>query len=402
MSSLSLAELTGHSETFVTRDNREFRDKDGIEQRLSLKYGHQPNGVYSALSLGLRERDGVQEGHIYQFYLEKKFAASGSAIRAGRFEQSDSLGFYTLDGVRGKLSSKLASLVVYHGVPRRIEGLRSVEGESVSGADIHLHEQNWGSLSLDGLLGWQELKQEKTSERMNVAVKTKSTDTSSGNGELFILSVAGTWLADENLWESYQLNLSTQLGDDARMQLDYETYEPAAEVLSFRDRYYLNYEKGRQSQSRGALHFNTRGRHNWSLSGRQIERESGDTGYGQAVNWLHRDGSGTRLEAQLDRLVLDEDSMSGLYLEMRKPLSAQTRTVLGGVWQQQTKHLAGDNTVLGIEARLERMLKIEAFGSGLMFSGQVSYIQNSRLTDEYRIALGLTYRFNDQPTVTAQ
>ena len=197
------------------------------------------------------------------------------------------------------------------------------------------------------------------------------------------------------MWESYQLNLSAMLGDDARLQFDYETYEPATEVLSFRDRFYSHYDSGRQSQSRAALHINTRGRHNGSFSGRQIERESGDGGYGQAINWLHRDGRGLRFEAQLDRLVLRDDRASSFYVEMRKPLSTHTRTVLGGVWQRQEKKLAGDNNAVGIELRLEHMLRIEDARPGLLFTTQLSHIWNSRLEDEYRIALGISYRFND-------
>lgn len=389
------AGLSGRSDTLMTLDNREFQDKSGLEERLDLNYDHQASGLSSGLSLGLRQRDAEDEGYVYQLYLDKKLGNSGSAVRLGRFEQADSLGFYTLDGVRCRLAGDLTSLLLYSGVPRRIEGLRSVEGESVSGADLHLHEQTWGTFALDGRIGWQVFEQQGKTERMNVGLKARSTDTSRRNGEPFSLSLAGSWLADEKVWESYQLNLSTILGDDARLQLDYETYEPAAEVLSFRDRFYSNYESGRQSQGRAALHLNTRGRNNWSFSGRQVERESGDSGYGQAINWLHRDGRGMRFEAQLDRLVLREDQATSFYMEMRKPMSTHTRTVLGGVWQQQEKKLAGDNNAVGVELRLERIFNIEAASSGLLFTSQLSHIWNSRLDDEYRIALGLSYRFND-------
>jgi len=38
------------------------------------------------------------EGDIYQLYLEKKIKNWNSTVKAGRFQRSDSLGFYSLDG----------------------------------------------------------------------------------------------------------------------------------------------------------------------------------------------------------------------------------------------------------------------------------------------------------------
>ncbi len=391
----SQAGLSGRSDTLVTLDNREFQNKKGFDERVDVNYENPSLSLSSGLSLGWRQRDGAEERHVYQFYVQKNISNNGSSIRLGRFEQMDSLGFYTLDGIRFRLSGDLASLLLYSGTPRRIEGLRSVEGESVSGVDLHLHEQTWTSFALDGRIGWQVFEQQAETRRMNVGLKAKSTDTSRGNGEPFSLSVAGSWLTDEKLWESYQLNVSSILGDDARLQFDYEIYEPATEVLSFRDRFYYRYERGWQSQTRTALHLNTQGRNNWSLSGREIEREFGDSGYGRALNWLHRDGRGMRFEAQLDRLELREEQATSFYIEMRKPLSANIRTVLGGVWQEQEKKLAGDNKAMGVELRLERLFHIDSASAGLLFSSQLSHIWNSRLDDEYRISLGLSYRFND-------
>ncbi len=403
MTQICHAGLSGRFDLLAGLDNREIRTKAEFEEWLEIIYDQPVSGLRSGLSLALRQKDGVNEAQFYQLYLQKALSDSGDNITLGRFQQADALGFYSLDGVRFKFNGAVTTLMAYSGKPHRIEALRPVDADNLSGFDLYLREQSLGKLALDGRIGWQVFKQGVSSKRLNLGLRGKWHGVSGSlprrktePSDPFTFSLAGTYLPDEALWKVFQVNLRGELDSNARLRLDYETFEPGTEMLTFRDRFYSLYGRDRQTQFKAGYQFNTDSKDDWSLSGRHVVREAGDDGYGGAIGWRHHDDRGMHLEAQLDHLSLSRDHTSSFYVEAGKPLTANMRAVLGGVLQYSQKHLMGDNRAVGFEARLQRILRIDALPSGLFFSALLSGIWNSRLENEYRLAMRLSYSFNQR------
>ncbi len=404
---LCQAGLLGRIDTLVTLDNRQFHPLSSVEEQLDLNYEQPSLGLRSGLSLSMRQREGGYDTQLYQLYLEKRLNSNGDSLQLGRFQNADTLGFYTLDGARYRLNKGETTLLFHAGVPRRIESLYAIEGDALYGVDLYVHDQQSHGFQLDGHVGWQLLKQQaKTSDRLSVGLRGLKLDPNASNRKNrpaapFTFSLAGTYLVDENYWQAFQLNTRATIAADRYVRLDYETYEPDEDAPTFRERFYSLYGRERQTQFKGGYQFKTHSIYNWNLSGRHIVKELGDNGYGAALGWSHRSDRGLQIEAQLDHLAISDDSASSFYIETKKALAPKMRGMLGAVLQHQQKRLTGDNQAVGFELQLERLFRISTLPSDLLFTTQLSQIWNSHQQNEYRIAVSLSYRFTDPGRSTA-
>ena len=391
------AGLSGRLEVLFDADNRPFRSSTGIEEWLDLAYDDPKRSLHGGVSAALSQREG--EGQLYQLYLEKTLDNRGDEIRLGRFLRADSIGFYSLDGFQLKHSIRWVIFAIYAGVPRRIEAFRSVDADAIYGVDLRSQAREVGRYSVDGWVGWQRFEQDEYVDRFHLGLRGAGKSSDKGMYPS-AFSMSGSYVADESWWEAAQVNTRWDLENTAHLRLDYEIYEPATEKLSFRDRFYSLYARGRQSQLKVAYQFRHGQERTWSLIARRVVREFGGAGYSGVVGFsqhnLNRTGNGWLLSAQAERLELVEDRSTSLYFEGEKPLSSTLSAGISGVLQYQEKQLTGDNRAAGIELRLERMVKVESLPSGLYFSGEASHIWNSRLENEYRLGLRVSYHFDDR------
>ncbi len=395
------AGISGRFETWVEQDNRQLHSESGFEERLGLLYNNPASGLRSGLSLALSQRQGKRDETLTLLYLEKPLNDKRTLLSLGRLQRSDAFGFYTLDGLLFKQIISRATLTLYGGVPSRIEGFRSVDGEALYGFDVQTSAVQFNNYKLDSRFGWQRLKQSNTVNRVNIGGRGIHQQTAIA---LFpsAFSFAGSYLVGEQTWESVQLNAHRDFENNMRLRMDYETYQPDKDELTFKDRFYSLYAHGRQSQFKLGYQLNQRQQHTWSLSGRRVTREFGSNGYGLVATMDYRSDHGWRLATQFNHLALADERLNGLYLEAEKALSSMVRGTLSGVFQQQQKRLTGDNRSTGIEARLERRVKLKVLPSALWFSAETIYIHNSRLVNEYRIAMRLSYSFDDRTRESLQ
>ena len=389
------AGLSGRLETHIKRDNRQFQNTGAIEERLDVHYDDPASGLRSGLTLALAQWEGRRDESLYQLYLEKTLNDKGTQLSLGRMQRSDALGFYTLDGVQFSYVTDAATLTLYGGVPGRIEDFRSIDGDALYGFDLQAAFRQLQRYALDGRIGWQRLQQDRSVDRVNVGWRGVHQQQAT---QLFpsAFSLTGTYLFEDETWETIQLDVYRDFETKVRLRVDYETYEPGTDELTFKDRFYSLYARGRQSQFKVGYQFQQGRRRTWSVSGRRVVREFGGNGYGTVATMDYRSDRGCRWLVQLDRLELAQERANGAYFEIDKPLSSMVRASLGGVFQQQHKWLTGDNRTLGVEAQLERRVKVDMLPAALWFSAEASYIQNSRLTDEYRIAVRMIYSFDDR------
>jgi len=393
------AGISGRFETLIETHNRQFQNQNRIEERLDLVYDDPTSGLRGGLTLALSQwQNGQKKAAFSQLYLEKTLNDKGSWLSLGRFQRSDAFGFYTLDGVLLKHTVNRATLTFYGGVPGRIEEFRTIKGKALYGMDVQIPIPRFVSYTLDSRFGWQRLEQHRDVDRINIGLRGVHQQTP----HLFspsMFSLTGSYLVNRHVWESVQLSAYKDVEHNtqsARLRIDYETYEPDEDVLTFKDRFYRLYARGRQSQLKTGYQFKQGYHYTWSLSGRRIAREFGGHGYGTMVIMDYHSNQGWQLTAQFDRLLLINEQLNSLYFDLRKSLSSKMRGTLSTVLQQQYKQLTGNNRSAGIEMRLERRIKFKILPSALWFSAQASTIHHSQLNNEFRIAVRLSYSFDDR------
>ncbi len=98
---------------------------------------------------------------LYQAYAEKSFEFLPVTLRGGRFEKSDNLGLYLVDGATAKYQfSNPLSLEIYGGRPLQIDHVQSLRGNLVGGIE--------GALNLEPHFSTSWFKVEKTDFRVGM------------------------------------------------------------------------------------------------------------------------------------------------------------------------------------------------------------------------------------------
>lgn len=98
---------------------------------------------------------------FYQAYAEKNFDFLPVTLRGGRFEKSDNLGLYLVDGASAKYQfSNPLSVEIYGGRPLQIDHVQSLRGNLVGGIE--------GALNLTPNFSTSWLKVEKTDFRLGM------------------------------------------------------------------------------------------------------------------------------------------------------------------------------------------------------------------------------------------
>ncbi len=386
------AGLSGELETAIEMNNSQFYSESSLQERLDLVYNDHNKGLISGLSLALSQQTDDSEAELYQFYLQQDFNKSLDRISVGRFFRADTLGYYSLDGLQYRHKADALILNFYTGVPGRVEAFNSIDGEAIYGVDLLTMPRLIHNYQVDTRFGWQRLDQDGHEQRYHFGLAA-----SSDNENLLpaALSMSASYVVERSQWESVLMNTRWDLKEDSTLRLDYETYEPADDALSFRDRFYSLYATGQQTQFKAAYQFKYDYQQTWSVATRQVNREVGGNGYASMFEIERRSNQGLLLAAKAEQLELQTERVSSLFIDVEKTLSSSVRGGVSSVLQQQEKQLEGDNRSIGIELRMEHMLGVKDMLSGLEFDVTASHIWNSRLEDEYRFLLSLSYSFGD-------
>jgi len=373
------AGVVGRFDSRVQVDNRYVDDELMLEQRGEITLNNRPQGTRMGLSFALRQRDEEGAAQIYRLFAEKWFPSSGTRLTLGRTERSDSLGFYTLDGVMLDWSAKRLGLHLYAGIPGHIDDYRSIEGGSLHGIELQFRPADPERFLRHARLGWQRFRDGADSDRLSWGL-------TAGTRNEVAYRFSGVYAVQEARLEEAAGQIRGDAGRKIGWQIAGQIYQPRRPWLTFRERYYALYALGRQSVVRGALHYRPRDRTEWSLDGRHVAREQGDSGYGLSGGVRVWGGSGWRRELRLTLLRLGDEVTGGAWFQLRKPLGSRSRVRLSTALQYQEKALYGVDRSAGAELDLERMVRADLYLS--LFA---SYLRNSRLEDEYRAGARLTW-----------
>lgn len=371
---------------------------------------------------------------VYQAYLEKTLEGLPISVRGGRFERSDSLGLYLLDGaaLNYRFAEQPLSFDVYAGRPTRIDHVRSVDGSLVAGTEGLLKlAPNWNIANqaainvFDLRLGMQAVQRSADSQQLQSLAsdplikdddknfdavegsssRVKRSDTTyrfSGTAHLaghFLapdkpmeLSLQSAYAADKNRFEDVLLDGWWDPVKQLRLRNYFEAYRPKQPFVTFRDRFYSAYALGEQRVWRGSAQYVQNDRLRYSLGAQYASRDQGYSGQGINAGISYQWRPELKLSGEFDYLQLNDGEMANsLYMTISHALNSKTRYGINLAWRQEDKLLYGENQARGIENEWQYMLD-----SSLVLAFKGSYIHNSasRLRDEYLGAMQLTYYFD--------
>ncbi len=343
------------------------------------------------------------EGDIYQLLVEKQLKDWNTTLQAGRFQRSDSLGFYSLDGasVFYRMPEYGLTFNVYGGRPTRQEDVRTVKGNWLYGIELMSNQQiNWDNaiLPINTWLfrfGFQQFNDEYTSTRLSMG-NTIEGQFQQNYLYAYELSFMATLETNTGVFEEVYASLLLDVTEVSRIRVDYSLYEPKSPYPTFREQFYSDYYQGRQDLLRISFNQELTDTFSYHLGGKRATRQAGaDIGYGADIGVSTTYFLDWVLAADFDMLKFGDSSTYNLYFGAEYALSVKSLLILNLAYSLDTSPLYGENKAAGTELKYRYKLFSDIF---LDLAG--SYIVNSRLNDEYRVGLQATWYFdNFQPKV---
>lgn len=386
------AGVSGDTEVRLQLDNTHFGETEtSLETWNTLYYKDLSSDLEMGVQFAVEADEDRATGNIYQCFIHSDGGGEMPDITIGRFENIDSSGFNTLDGV--SISQRLSPLSwkLYSGKPRRFEAYLGDDAELIMG------------LSSDyDLLSLAQTKQFKKLN-INLGLERRWTQTQQLNLHLSLMGERpefdeGTQLSDFHLAADIRLDNQTlqrivadthyDLKTQGTLRLDYRYYRPAEEPETFRDRYHGFYSMDRQSIFKGVWYFPKRGglETNFELNGSR--QEQGNGGLGLATELLYQSRNGPVWDGRVDYLETDDDYATSIYLRYRQPITSMSTVALESVYQKKQTQLSGENNLKGlsfsIAQRIFSQLKLDLSGE---------WLDHSQRDDEYRLGLSIRYDF---------
>ncbi|MBE9563436.1 MAG: hypothetical protein IMF12_11310, partial [Proteobacteria bacterium] len=320
--------LWGQLETNAQIDNHYGKDDVFVEQFGEFQY--QDAEFDTGLSYALRTGISDVETQFYQAYIRKKWKAN--KLTAGRFEQADLTGFYTLDGVAVTYKKADLDINLYAGQRKRIELFNNIsEQNSLIGIDskfslpLNLLDKSVAKLGMQHYAGGQQ--------RINFGL------TGFANQNIKLITDASYHSEKSN---SFLLSANSKINwqeHPGLIGITYETYQHLAPQVTFRERFYRLYARGRQSGLKAYAIYKYNPNQQIMLEGRKLWRDFGDSGYVASVGISHNKS----LDTRIDVLLLDEEKVINWFVTTEKPLTSRILTELSGVVQWQKTTLLDNN-----------------------------------------------------------
>ncbi len=424
----------GSIRTKVQTDNR--YDKDGDytgESWGQLFYDNPELQLKARISLLGRLSTDIyrKKQQIYQSYLEKDFKSLPLVVRAGRFEKSDNLGLYLLDGGQAtyRFNGRPLTVEVYAGRPLRVDHVRSVFGNYVAGAEAIMSltpewtfGKGWAHINnLDLRAGFQTAQRDLTEVTDDVLV-SQGVDINgdvieqqqAGSSQVSTIStyrlngaarlaghllgrdkpmetfIKGSYAMDKNQLENAFVESWWDVVKNVRLRSYYEAYRPKQRFVTFRDRFYSAYALGEQEVWRGSVEQRWNDKLRYSVGTQYANRDKGYAGFGFNGGVNYALAPSVNLSGTLDYLELSSgENAKSLYMSGAHALNAKIRYSLNLALREENKSLYGQNLAKGIETEWQYM-----FQNDLVFAFKASYIDNSKINNEYLGALQLTYYFD--------
>jgi len=293
---------------------------------------------------------------------------------------------------------------LYLGKPGRIDDVRSIEGDYLLGVELFSHHKtDWQSEILpvmidilDVRLGLQRLKNEATSQRLNIGLNSEGRLANCEPECLgFKSQLLLTYQFENQQLEDLLVDIRLPINKALRLRFSYEYYRPELiENPGFREQFFGYYALGKQNLLRSNVDYQVSPRVSVFIEGIHSTREIGDSGLGLHGGLKIRQVLGARYDMDLslaaDSVELGEDSLTSIYITIERHINSRLNIQLDGIIRREEKHQLGKNRVFGLNAKLNYMAK-----NNLIFSLEGKAINNSRLRNEHLLRLGMRYYFDN-------
>jgi hypothetical protein len=390
--------------------------------------------------------DGGTSGKLYQAFVDKGFADLGLRVKGGRFQRTDNLGFYLLDGANVEFSPKDSgwALEAYAGHPNRIDHARSVDGEFVGGFEGRTRfapalggADDWATLESVDLRGGYQYFRNRFNRvvrdftagsnagqtgRVNTGVLLGDSGipgallglgpllrNRTGSGDVHRLYFAGNAAGKLNLWQrsGYDFGLlgtfrpdqarfedvlvtgQVDLTEQLRFRGSYEYYRPREPFLTFREKFYSAYALGEQTLFRVRVHHSPLDGFTYYFGGMGATREGRD-GYGGDAGASYFFTPNFKLAGEFDYLTLGPEDAKSFYTSAAYTVNSQLQFKVNTALRFEHKLLYGNNRAVGAEGELFYMIQ-----NNIVLNVAGSYIWNTRLPGEYLGAVQFIYYFDN-------
>jgi len=439
-SHLTVAQVYGSLELGLRSDSQ---DEDVVLRHLGF-INYQSDNQHNNLSTQavfdyIAQAPDFSDSTISQLYINQQLT-NNSHIVAGRFNRFDNLGYYTLDGaqydhdfsksvlVTEQKSLTKVSLSTYAGKPVRTDDIHVLSGDYVVGINSHfrwalpssdnlshtssngnntLYEPNLITMPNDisATIGYQALKIEQASQRLNLGLSAKSEQgffTSGLTGDFrqefnFSSSLATV----DNQWsksEFEDLVIDTRfylpkLSFDHQdfLQLQYQYYNPELSRPTFKQRFYSTYAVGKIALAELAYHGQLTSSSHYRVAGRMSNKLRGGKGYGWQAQVLERLENDWQLEASIDHLSLDTVDISSAYAGVSLSPNALSKLKVQVAVQLEDKPLMDKNEMFGLQGSYQYM-----FNANLFLSFSLELLRNSMKDNDHLGRLYLVYYFDKE------
>jgi hypothetical protein len=360
-------------------------------------YDDKANDLHSGLLMTGRLQDLNPQYHLYRAFIRKGISAINSEVTLGRFERSDNLGMYSIDGGNFRYSPlKNLSVDFYGGRPLRIEDIDSEDGESVFGTELISQIQTNLAhqaipITLDQLnirFGYQRFEFKNISHRLEFGSQLNG-KIDAGCCANYQLTASGTYQIDQQRFQDLLIESLVNFNKEIRARARYQRYHPKANTLSFRERFFDFLTREKQQLIEVGLQHRPRYDITWNISGLRVTRANAFTGYGARAGIAVKHWPNVNLSAQLHYLDYGTDSTKSLYLGVSNTATNQLRLRLNMVLRDEQKQLSGSNRVAGAELETEYMIQ-----NNLSVTASGMFIHNTKRSNEYLGAVKLTYYFD--------
>lgn len=399
----------------IQSDNRFSSDNSiSADALLSYAYDDADNDFHSRVNFLIRESDySFQRGNeLYELSIEKGWAEYNTRIKAGRFERSDNLGFYFLDGLNltYQNTQKDLSVEFYMGKPGRIDDVSSISGDYLFGMELFSHnENNWHNKLLalvidswDIRFGLQKIKYDIAAHRVNLAVNTEGSSQTpekeshcSFDCQRFKSQLLLTYHTEADKIEDLFVDVRIPVSQDLRLRFSYEYYQPEVDNNpGFRELFYSYYAFGNQKISQINVDYFVNKQISIFAQYIHSNREIGDKGLGYASGIKIRKPFYNTLDIDIslsvDSVELGNNTLDSVYFNLDHHFNSRLNVQLDSIYREEKKQLFGNNRVLGLNGKINYMAK-----NDLIFSFESREINNSRLRNEHLTRISMTYYFDN-------
>ncbi|MFK5986699.1 MAG: hypothetical protein QM479_14925 [Pseudomonadota bacterium] len=382
-------------------------------------YDDANNDLHSRLNFLMQASEySFQQGNaLYEMSIEKGWSEYHSQVKAGRFERADNLGFYFLDGLNLTYRNKPQDLgfEVYMGKPGRIDDIRSIEGDYLFGFELfNQFKTNVNNKLLPQLIdswdfrfGLQKIKNKVVAHRFNLALNTQGINQQQEkqsacqlNCQFFKSQMLLTYHIEEQKIEDLYVDLRLAIQQDLRLRLAYEYYQPEIDLNpGFREQFYSYYAFGDQKLTKINVDYFFNNQMRGFIEGIYSNREIGDEGLGYAAGVTIKNPLANRADLDvtlsLDRVKLGENKLHSFYISLEQHINSRLNIQLDGIYRKENKFHQGENSVFGLNGKMNYMAK-----NNLILSFEAREIKNSKLRNEHMLRFSMTYYFDNYKTKT--